>query len=830
MQPVYQRMNTRERARSARRAPAPSVFRVRNRHFFGAAHGSIATAARPRHSERVRGFVITPTYRVAAGRPEVYLYGRLENGEACLVIDDRPQPHFFVRTAAADTVRRHASGASVESTDLTTFGGEAVARVVVGVPSDVPPLRTRLEAAGVECLEADVRFAYRYLIDRGVRGAFVVRGSHERRDRVGRVYRNPELEPATWVPSLRMLSIDIETDRRAQTLYSIALHAPPLERVLIVGERPVAGAEALPTEKACLNRFLAWVEEIDPDIITGWNVVDFDLAVLLRLCHQHGLACALGRSAAELDIRREGAMGRESRAVLDGRVVLDGLALLRGAFIRLEDYKLETAAQAILGRGKLMVGDGRGAEIESAYRDDPERLVAYNLNDARLVAEILARTGVVDLAVNRSLVTGMPLDRVSATIASVDSLYLAGVRARGRVAPSVRADAKEARISGGYVMDSRPGLYRNILVFDFKSLYPSIIRTFNIDPLTFVDAGDPARDGGGAGVGADVIRAPNGACFRRHPQGVLPELVAALGARRAAAREAGNEVAAYATKILMNSLYGVLGAGASRLFHPEVANAVTHLGHWVIRGAARHAASLGYTVIYGDTDSLFLAAGEEDPAKALALGGELRMAIEREVAARVRAEFGCESRLELELEKLYRRFLLPEVRGGEVGSKKRYAGLLIGEDGTERLELVGLEAVRRDWSAVSKRFQRELLDLVFHDRPVEAFIRGFLADLRAGKLDDLLVYKKAIRKSLDAYTETTPPHVRAARKLGEGAGRIIAYVVTAAGPEPVGATTAPLDYDHYVEHQIAPIADAVLRFLGLEFADVAGTRQQLRLF
>jgi DNA polymerase-2 len=138
--------------------------------------------------------------------------------------------------------------------------------------------------------------------------------------------------------------------------------------------------------------------------------------------------------------------------------------------------------------------------------------------------------------------------------------------------------------------------------------------------------------------------------------------------------------------------------------------------------------------------------------------------------------------------------------------------------------------VRRDWSAVSKRFQRELLDLVFHDQRVEAFVVDFLRRLRAGEFDDLLVYKKAIRKSLDAYTQTTPPHVKAARKLGARAGRIIAYVMTSVGPEPAGETTAPPDYEHYIEHQIRPVADAVLRFLGLEFEDIAGTRRQLRLF
>src|SRR6185295_16945915 len=100
-----------------------------------------------------------------------------------------------------------------------------------------------------------------------------------------------------------------------------------------------------------------------------------------------------------------------------------------------------------------------------------------------------------------------------------------------------------------------------------------------------------------------------------------------------------------------------------------------------------------------------------------------------EVSAYVRERFGCDSHLELEFEKCYQRFFLPEVRGGKVGSKKRYAGLLVEDDGREEIEFVGLESVRRDWSEVSKRLQKGLLDLVFHERPVEEFVRGFLAEL-----------------------------------------------------------------------------------------------------
>jgi len=449
-----------------------------------------------------RGFILTPTYRIAAGAPEVHLHSVLEDGEPALIVDDRLAPYFFVRAADEAQVRRLASGVRLVPSALRTLGGEPVVRVEVALPGDVPGVRNRLGEAGVDCLEADLRFAYRYLIDHGIRGAFAVAGDFERRPGVGRVYRNPTLAPAELAPRLRVLSLDVETSLDGQRLYSLALAGAGGERVLMIARRAVAGAEAVPDERALLERFLAHVRRVDPDVLTGWNVCDFDLAVLQRACRRAGLRCALGRTDDELDIRRDQNFTRESRAVLCGRVVLDGLALLRGAFIRLEDYRLDTAAKLLIGKRKLFTSEHRGAEIEAAYRDDPARLAAYNLEDARLVLEILERTRLVELAVERSLSTGMQLDRVGAAIASVDSLYLGALRARGRVAPSVRAaESAGAGIVGGLVLDSRPGLYRNILVFDFKSLYPSIIRTFNIDPLTYVPS-----------PGAEpVVRTPGGA-------------------------------------------------------------------------------------------------------------------------------------------------------------------------------------------------------------------------------------------------------------------------------------------------------------------------------
>jgi DNA polymerase-2 len=785
----------------------------------------------------LRAFLLTPSYRVADGRAEVHLHAVLETGEPALVVDDRFPPYFFVREADREVLARILPAARVTGTALRTFAGEPVVRVEVALPGDVPPLRARLAESGVECFEADVRFAYRYLVDHRLRAAFSVDGAFEVRPGVGRVYRNPRLQPAAFVPRLRVLSFDIETSPDGRALYSIAAAGHGGDRVWLVRPgaagplpHPPDGATAtlVPDERRCLRAFLAHLRAADPDVLTGWNVGDFDIPVLQRVARRARLRLALGRTDEEAEVRRDLGFTRDPRVILSGRQMLDGLALLRSAFVKLDDYRLDTAAQAILGKGKLLVAEHRGEEIEAAWREDPARLAAYNLHDARLVLEILERTGLVELTVRRSLLTGMQLDRVGAQIAAVDSLYLGELRDRGRVAPSVHAEeAPGTVIAGGLVLDSVPGLYRNILVFDFKSLYPSLIRTFNIDPLTHVPG--PAEP-----AGIPVVRTPSGALFRADEPGILPGLVARLWDERARARKDGDAVGAQATKILMNSLFGVLGASASRLFSPPVANAITIAGQHVIRLAAAAVEAAGHRVIYGDTDSLFVDAGEPVAARAAERGEALREAIGARVADALRAELGVRSWLELEFEKVYARFWMPEVRGGATGSKKRYAGLVAGPAG-ETLELVGLEAVRRDWSAVARRFQRELLLLALRDQPVDAFIRAFVADLRAGRFDGELAYRKAIRKPLDAYTKTTPPHVKAARKQAGGPGRIVAYVVTTAGPEAVGETTAPPDYDHYVAQQLRPIADALLRFLGpADFDTIAGIRRpegrQLGLF
>jgi DNA polymerase-2 len=806
----------------------------------------------------VRGFILHPTYRIEAGRAVVHLFGRLETGDSFLIRDSRLTPYFFIRASDA-AVARELGAVHQQAVDLETMRGEPVVRVEIPTPPDTTPLRENLHGRGVRTHEADVRFAIRYLIDRGIRGALAIdEASAEVTPRdarstpaVDRIFQNPEVHPTDWRPDaglLKVLSLDIETDPRGRTVYSAALSGAGADEVHLAAEEgrvsralatsPANGRVlAWGNEKRLLAKLLERLREIDFDILTGWNVIDFDLAVLVAAARRLGIAFEIGRLPGAARVTRDTSFWGRSRAEIAGRVVLDGIDLLKGAFVKLEDYRLDTAARALLGEGKVELdpaeGTGSGRDraeaIERAFRDDLPRFIEYNRADALLVLRILEKARLIELVVERSLLTGMPPDRVGGSIASFDFLYLHQLRRRGRVAPSLAARNDEGEpTAGGAVLEPAPGLHENVLAFDFKSLYPSLIRTFNIDPLGHVAHPTEADD---------LIRAPNGACFRRGPA-ILPELLRDLFPRREKAKREGNAIAAHALKILMNSFYGVLATPACRFHSGPVANAITHFGQWVLHWGRDRMERRGLRVLYGDTDSLFVLSGiggSGGGEEARRLGAELCREINAELAATVRSTWGVESHLELEFEVLFLKLFLPAMRRGGTGARKRYAGLVkrAGEGEGEEILFVGMEVVRRDWTELSKRFQRGLFERLFRgtsSETVAAYLRDFVRDLRDGRHDPLLVYRKALRKKLSEYTATTPPHVKAARQMEGRVRGLIEYVMTTGGPEPAAMRRSRIDYEHYVQKQIRPIAEQVLPHLGIDFANALGEETQGRLF
>jgi DNA polymerase-2 len=776
-----------------------------------------------------RGFILQASYRVFAeadGRciPVVHIYGRLDDGGTFLVRDFRQRPHFYIR--AEDVERARALGAAApRATDKRTFDGATVWRLEVETPPDVPGLRDRLEAAGIETFEADVRFAVRYLIDRGIKGGCEIEGDARPGTGVTWVFDNPVLRPAAVQIEPRVLSFDIETDAKGERLLAISLYAPGVDEVLIVdGSDRVMPERATrcTNERAALDAFCERVATVDPDVLTGWNIVDFDLSVLQRIASRVRHPFNLGREAGSLRIRKaEGYFG-SGNATIPGRLVLDGIDLLRGAFVRMDDYSLDAVARAVLGEGKAVAGEVRDriGEILHNYRHDLAAFALYARTDARLAFDIVKKLNVVQLAFARSQLAGMTPDRVAASIASFDFLYLSELERCGIVAPNVRND--DARVhaaqQGGHVLEPVTGLHTHVWVFDFKSLYPSIIRTFNIDPLAFVAEPPP---------NAGLIKTAGGT-FRREPA-ILPRMLDELFPRRDAAKKAGDNVAANAIKILMNSFYGVLGTPACRFHNPALANSITGQGRHLLQWSKQWFEAAGYKVLYGDTDSLFVQSGMDDPQRARELGPDLAAALTSELQRYIDGRWRVQSRLELEFEKLYVKLFLPHVRHGTAGARKRYAGL-VGGKGADHIEFVGLEVVRRDWTALAKQVQRELYHRLFSGQSVDDYLADIVQQVRRGELDDALVYRKNLRKDADDYTATTPPHVAAARKSTQAPARLISYVMTTAGPEPLDNVQHPLDREHYVEKQVKAVAEPVLAALGQDFGRVIGDNRQLDLY
>ncbi|NWN84227.1 MAG: DNA polymerase II, partial [Halomonas sp.] len=324
----------------------------------------------------------------------------------------------------------------------------------------------------------------------------------------------------------------------------------------------------------------------------------------------------------------------------------------------------------------------------------------------------------------------------------------------------------------------------------------------------------------------------------------LPAIVERVWASREAAKAEGNAPLSQALKIIMNSFYGVLGSRGCRFFDARLASSITLRGHEIMQRTRELIEGKGYTVIYGDTDSTFVWLGRAcEEADATAIGKALVDHVNAWWRNHLEVEYGLESALELQFETHYRRFLMPTIRGTEAGSKKRYAGLVHDPSGKDREVFKGMETVRSDWTPLAQQFQRELYRRIFRGEPYRDYVRGyvnaFIEGARGKSLDERLVYRKRLRRRLDDYQRNVPPHVRAARLADEynvqlrrpqqyQNGGWIRYVITLAGPQPLEQLSSNIDIDHYLTRQLQPVADAILPFVGDDFAALVD--RQLGLF
>ncbi|MBN2036963.1 MAG: DNA polymerase II [Chitinispirillaceae bacterium] len=748
------------------------------------------------------------------GRFEMRLYGVNDHRVPVVILIDTFRPLFFVpRTTPHAATVLAAERKALPLVSLSN--GEPVDCLYFSTYRAFRECGSTLRERSYTVYESDVHPRARYLMERFVTGSF--RATGEWKKEGSRLFcRNPRIRGTPMRPQLGIMSLDIETNVHSGEIVSIAC-AGVRDAVFVRGTGDSAQAPPITfcrDEKTLLECFFNHLCREDPDGIIGWNIVDFDLWTIQLRCTALHIPFAAGR-AEGANISVSPRDGRRTARV-PGRAIIDVPSTLRAYYHPFEEYSLDFVADALLGKHKSIrkTGQEKIEEINRMYRENPRALGDYNLLDARLTKEIFERADLLPNMIERSQHSGHRIDRTGGSVAAFDHLYLPRLHRQGYVAgDSADVVTPATPLPGGHVLEPVPGLYENVLVLDFRSLYPSLIMTFNIDPL------------GLAAPSRQRTRGPEGPSFASDKT-ILPSIIAELLEARAKAKRENNPYLSQAIKILMNSFYGVLGAPGCRFFSADLAATITKTGQYILKKTIAHIEERARCpVIYGDTDSLFVHLGPGRENDAAAFGNTLATEETGWLARMLTETFGVRSALLLQFEEHFRYMFMPPLRGSTQGSKKHYCGA-VADGPSLTLVFKGMESARSDWTELAKEFQHELYRKFFSKEPVEQFIMHTIDMVRTGGADPKLVYKKRLRKRIEEYTDHLPPHVQAARQL-EKPPHVVRYYQTVNGPQPLEKRLSALDYDHYIESQIRPVAEPVLQFLQTSFDRIVSGQQEL---
>ncbi len=712
-------------------------------------------------------FLLGGSYKVVDEREvELELYGRSRTGEAVVARYDGFRPYFELVAPSAETLERLAADPEVLKVEpgSTFVDGEERPRVRVTIrfPFKVPEFRDRYRGREEHSvLAADIPFFHRFLYDKGL--GLTVRFEAEpaapeiaasyASARVVRIVHDGTRDIAAsepFRPGLTTLAFDIENAIRERTIYCLCGVVRRAD-----GSRTTFRLRG--EEAAILAGFSDVLLREDPDIVTGYNIGGYDLPLLVERAAALGVELPVGRDRGPF----HEAGDRLWRAA--GRVVADAWWSVRRD-LRPKQESLEFVARTFLNDAKLDV-DRRN--IESEWAKDPDRVVEYCEHDADLALRILEKMRTIDKAADLATVAHLPLDEGlnGRTSQFIDAMLIPRADRLGVGVPMNHRARRDAPIEGGYVHAIKPGIYRWVVVLDFKSMYPSIIISKNLCFTTLSPAGTTVS--------------PSGARFlsREIRPGVIPAILAELLAERDQLRRrmAGAPTAAErayfdglqnAVKILMNSFYGVLASSFYRFTDKEIGAAITSFAREAITSIIAALAADGNEVVYSDTDSVFVLSPDASLEGATAFG------------ERISKRF-TEKGVQFEFQSVYEAFF-------SHGAKKRYVGRTVWPK--EELVVRGYETRRTDAFDYQSEALLEVFELVLAGDTAAALERAreLVRRLRRKEVPvEKLVIARSVRAE-EEYNESTRdglPFLRVFKQLKQEGydvipGMKVAWIVT----------------------------------------------------
>ena len=868
--------------------------------------------------------------------PVIRLFGRGADGySVCCFVPDF-EPYFYLKASGdlhavsrllEDTFDQVKKVEIVEKFEPVGYqkSKQKILRITTRLPRDVAEIRTEiLKIQGVvraeskwEVYESDILFRNRFLIDRGLGGMVWISAEGKpippsRYLRAGSAGNSlcenyvcnsavlasglKKIESLKIAP-LKYLSFDIEClpldggmpSPDISPIVMISFSFEPVyngHKTLILVAKTVEGmdedVESCGNETEMLNRFFQIFCEYDPDIVVGYNHQDFDIPyitdrVKALVVKGEVINPVVGRDGSQIGYRKFGLI---TRTEIRGRVVVDALPLVRRAF-SLKQYTLRAVSKELLNREKLDVSP---LEMEEHWIDSGDKFkkfVDYARRDSELALELILKLKLLDKYIALAQVSGSLLQEVvdGGQTSMVENLLLREFALRDRVILPKPGDELSAErydmssgLKGGEVLEPKKGLLENVLILDYKSLYPTIMMAHNLCYTTVVTGDRP--DG-------KIIKSPSGGEFvsPEGSRGIVPSILEDLLNQRVETKDRMKkacdehdyevlDATQLALKILLNSFYGYSGYARARLYSLTLANAVTSfgrsnilntrdiinntIGKIVLRDTTglllNEVGKLSpsdrvvvLSVVYGDTDSVFVqctSSGVLSLEEVSLVGNRLSDIVSASLP----------DPMELEFESIAKRALLL--------AKKRYALWLFEPTNSgweDHIKVKGMETVRRDWCELTSMTLNRVLELVLiagdvdgaveHVRKVVSEIRNL--DPRGdSKTVEFLVLTRKLTRKKDSY-KNKQPHLTVAENLKRRTGimpsigtRIPFVIIAGRGlfvdraedPDFVRGHNIPIDVDYYIKKQILPPVERILGVFGIKMPSLDFDSRQKGIF
>ena len=794
------------------------------------------------------------SYKIMNDRAVIHVYGRTPDGAQVCVKDELFEPYFLVlpkKGSEAIEVSQELAGMHITQEDKEFFVTRvevirkrfiekevSALKVFVNLPKSVPVVQESIRKQGHTPFEFDILFTKRYILDKGFTPCMLLDVDAEPSTENSKVpvFTATSVAPSQTQHTLdspRVLALDIETYNplgkniiaEQHPILMLAVYAPGFERVLCWKRfaNPDKTIEFVDSESELLERFKQLIAEFKPDILAGYYSDGFDLPYIIKRAAKYKITLDLG-----LDHSEPRMMGRSQTQVeITGIVHLDVFKFIRkiiGRSMTTDVFTLDAVATELLGDKKHAVDVERLAHV---WDNDSEKLAEYclyNLHDARLTHKLVEKVFPVMLEFVK--IIGQNLFDINRMTFSqlVEGLIMKHAVLCNEIIlnkPSFTEERQRRmhRLHGAFVYEPTPSVYKNIVVFDYRSLFPSIIASHNISLGTLNCSCCEDKDV--VPIDYDTANSEKKMWYCTRRKGFISMIIEDLITRRARVKELlkqnkGDKMLAArseALKVLANSFYGYLSFSPARWYCFACGESTTAWSRFYIKKVIAAAGEQGFHVLYGDTDSIFLELGEKSHDDAI----HFQERINKELP----------DLMELDLESFYPRGIFVGVRAGEGGAKKKYALL----DEKDVMKIRGFETVRRNSARIARDVQREVLEIVLKKADISkavAHVKKTVSDLQLNKIPiGKVVIQTQLQRNVESYA-SFGPHVAAAQRMKNksipvGPGTMLRYVITkGAGKirDKVRLEDEALqtDYDgeYYVQNHVIPSVEKIFEAVGVD--------------